>query len=169
MPAGMRRAWIALGGNLGDRESMFAEALKRLAEASGLDIVRGSAIYETPPFGPPGQDRYWNAVIEVRTSLEPPELLGLCLDVENGLGRSREIRWGPRTIDLDLLLFDDLVWETEELILPHPRMTERAFVLRPLADLIPEKRLGNLSVREHLLAVSEEGIERVRDSVLACR
>ncbi|MGE9290943.1 MAG: 2-amino-4-hydroxy-6-hydroxymethyldihydropteridine diphosphokinase, partial [Puniceicoccales bacterium] len=123
----------------------------------------------TPPWGPAGQERYWNAVVEVDTELEPDVLLAACLGVEESLGRVREVRWGPRNIDLDLLLYGDRHWRSDRLVIPHPRMTERAFVLRPLADLIPEREVGGKSILNWLKESSEEGIERVRDSVLSCQ
>jgi 2-amino-4-hydroxy-6-hydroxymethyldihydropteridine diphosphokinase len=169
MPEGMSEAWIALGGNLGDREDHFAHAIKLLGDHSGVSIERGSPVYETPPIGPAGQERYWNAVIEVKTSLDPAYLLASCLEVERKLGRMRDVRWGPRTIDLDVLLFGELVVDDPELTLPHPRLHERAFALRPLADLVPRKSLGGKTVIQWLGEVSEDGMVRVKDSVLACR
>ena len=165
----MSRFWVALGGNLGDREALFARAVKALESHADVELLRGSAVYETPPFGPAGQERYWNAVVEGRTELGPLELLRVCQSIENDLGRTREIRWGPRTMDLDLLLMEDLEYKSEELVLPHPRIEERAFVLRPLCDLIPDWNLAGGAVRECLAGLSEEGIVPVRESILECR
>ncbi len=164
----MSRAWIALGGNQGDRSENFAQALRGLGTLGGVELVRGSPVYETPPMGPPGQDRYWNAVVEVQTSVSPPELLRHCLALENQLGRAREVRWGPRTIDLDILVYEGQEMDDPGLKLPHPGITQRAFVLRPLADLEPDLRIGGRTVLDYLADVSEVGMIRVKDSVLSC-
>lgn len=165
----MRKFWIALGGNLGDRENYFSQALRSLELLEGVRLLRGSAIYETPPVGPAGQDDYWNAVVEGETVRAPLDLLACCQAIENSLGRTRDVRWGARTIDLDLLMMAGVQMSDPALELPHPRIAERAFVLRPLADLIPDGSLEAGTVRECLEGVSEEGIQKVRESVLECR
>lgn len=165
----MNPAWIAFGGNLGDREATFGRALERLAECPGIDIRRGSAVYETPPLGPEGQENYWNAVLEIGTTLGPRELLSRCQGVEEELGRVRAERWGARTVDLDLLLFGEEIREDPDLTIPHPRLHERAFVLRPLAELVPACEVRGRPVRAWLSGVSQDGIRRVRDSLLSCR
>jgi len=131
------RAFLGLGSNLGDRAHYLNEAISALDETL-IKVVATSQIYETEPWGLMDQPLYWNQVIEVETSLKPLELLHVCQDIEHRLGRERKIHWGPRTIDIDLLIYDNIVSESEELILPHPYLEERAFVLAPLREIAPE-------------------------------
>jgi 2-amino-4-hydroxy-6-hydroxymethyldihydropteridine diphosphokinase len=133
-PSVATSAYVALGTNLGDRLEQLRAAVRLLAETDGVDVVRSSRVFETQPVGPP-QPAYLNAVIEVRTTLAPRELLEAAQAVENSLGRERAERWGPRTIDVDILTFDDRTVEEPDLEIPHPRMHERGFVLVPLAEL----------------------------------
>ncbi|MBP1977744.1 2-amino-4-hydroxy-6-hydroxymethyldihydropteridine diphosphokinase [Cohnella thailandensis] len=138
----MHLAYVALGANLGDRESTLRESIRRLGDTDGVEIVRVSNLYETDPVGFTDQPAFLNMAVSLRTSLPPAELLRRLLQVENELGRVRTIRWGPRTVDLDLLLYEGVVLDTQELTLPHPRMQERAFVLVPLQDVwLPESGL----------------------------
>ncbi len=132
-------AYIALGSNLGDRQETIHRALQELREHPQIVVGRVSALHETAPVGgPAGQGPYLNAAAELQTELSPRELLHVLLDVEHQLGRVREERFGPRTLDLDLLLYDDVVQEESDLVLPHPRMHNRLFVLQPLAEIAPE-------------------------------
>ncbi len=131
---------IALGGNLGDRETYLRDA--RAAIAAELEVIAASRVFETPPVGPP-QPSYLNAALLVQTSLAPEEVLARCLAIEQMLGRVRRERWGPRTIDLDLLWADDgdgvaRIVETPTLRLPHPHLSERSFALAPLLDVRPD-------------------------------
>jgi 2-amino-4-hydroxy-6-hydroxymethyldihydropteridine diphosphokinase len=128
------RVYLALGSNLDDRLATLQRAVELLDARPSIDVVRSSRVYETEPVGPP-QPPYLNAVIEVRTDLEPRELLNECLAAEAELGRVRAERWGPRTIDIDVLTYDERQIEDPDLEIPHPRMHERAFVLIPLSDL----------------------------------
>ena len=128
------KAYLALGSNLGDRLENLREAVRLLDETEGVDVVRSSRIYETEPVGPP-QPAYLNAVIEVATSRSPRELLDAGMVVEGALGRVRGERWGPRTIDVDVLTYDELTVDEPDLQIPHPRMHERGFVLVPLGEL----------------------------------
>lgn len=132
-------ALIALGANLGDPRGALAFARRRLA---GLgEVTAASRLYRTAPVGgPPGQPDYLNAALALRTDLGAAELLRALLDVEREAGRVRRERWGPRTLDLDLLGRGDLVLDTPDLVLPHPRLLERAFVLAPLAEVAPRWR-----------------------------
>jgi len=127
-------AYIALGTNIGNRESYLHSALQAIQEKD-IDIIGFSSIYETDPVGYEDQDRFLNMVIKVNTDLQPLDLLEVLQSIEHESGRERKIRWGPRTLDLDILLFNQENIETERLIVPHPRMTERAFVLVPLAEI----------------------------------
>lgn len=130
-------AFIALGSNLGERRDYLDRALAALRQP-GISVQRVSSYYETAPVGgPPGQGTYLNAVAELHTGLPPADLLQALLDVEQSLGRVRRDKDGPRTIDLDLLLYGDLIQNETDLTLPHPRMHERRFVLRPLAEIAP--------------------------------
>jgi 2-amino-4-hydroxy-6-hydroxymethyldihydropteridine diphosphokinase len=132
----MGTAYIALGSNIGDRKASLRQAVDRMAELG--TITKRSSIYETDPVGYFDQPAFLNAVLELETSLEPVELLAKLHQIEHDLGRERSFRNAPRTIDLDLLLFDDLVLTSDQLTIPHPRMHERAFVLVPLSEIAPE-------------------------------
>lgn len=127
-------AYLALGSNLGDRLAALQRAVDLLDARSGIEVLRSSRVYETEPLGPP-QPAYLNAVIEVRTGLEPLALLKECQAVEDELGRVRAERWGPRTIDVDVLTYDEREVAEADLVVPHPRMHERVFVLVPLGEL----------------------------------
>lgn len=144
---GVTTALIAIGSNLGDRSANIERSLSALDALPGIELVRTSTVIETDPVGPTGQGPYLNAAAELRTTLDPFELLKCMLGVEHWLGRarSREQRWGPRTIDLDLLAHGDAVLNTPELTLPHPRLHERDFVLRPLAEIAPDAVIPGLN------------------------
>ncbi len=145
-------AYLALGSNLGDRLETLRRAARLLDARPGIDVARSSRVYETEPVGPP-QPAYLNAVLEVRTELEPRALLDACLVVERELGRVRAERWGPRTLDVDVLTYDDLEVDEPDLVVPHPRMHERGFVLVPLRELDPDPRLpGGRTLAEIRLA-----------------
>jgi 2-amino-4-hydroxy-6-hydroxymethyldihydropteridine diphosphokinase len=135
------RAFLALGSNLGDRRQYLQDAVRRLP-----DVVAVSHVYETDPMGgPPGQGAYLNCVVELRTSRSPRELLGAAQAAEAAAERVRVERWGPRTLDVDVLLVGDEKVDEPDLVVPHPRMWERGFVLVPLADLAPELVVGHLT------------------------
>jgi 2-amino-4-hydroxy-6-hydroxymethyldihydropteridine diphosphokinase len=131
---GSVRAFLGLGSNLGDRLANLQEAVDRLGSVDGIQLVRTSRVYETAPLGPPQPD-YLNAVVEVKTTLSPRELLEACLKVEAAMGRVRGARWGPRVSDVDVLIYDREDIDQPGLTVPHPRMHERAFVLVPLLEL----------------------------------
>ena len=153
-------AHLALGSNLGDRLEMLRRATALLHAAPGLEVLRSSRVYETEPVGPP-QPAYLNAVLEVRTTLEPRDLLDACLGVEADLGRVRAERWGPRTIDVDVLTYDRRTVDEPELKVPHPRMHERAFVLVPLLELDPDPMLPH-GLRASSLRSSPDALTGVR-------
>ena len=134
-------AFLALGSNLGDREGNLQRAVDLLNAEPGIDVVGSSSVWETDPVGGPSQPDYLNAAVRLETDLAPHALLEACQRAEAALGRVREVRWGPRTIDIDVLLVDTLAVDVEDLTIPHPRMTERAFVLFPLLELEPEATL----------------------------
>jgi len=130
-------AYIGLGANLGDPRRQLEEALARLGAAEEVEVLKVSSFYLNPPLGPPEQPWYVNAVAQVRTRLAPQELLRVLQGIEAALGRVRGERWGPRAIDLDLLLYDGEVIAEAQLEVPHPEMHRRAFVLAPLAEIAP--------------------------------
>jgi 2-amino-4-hydroxy-6-hydroxymethyldihydropteridine diphosphokinase len=131
-----RRVFLGLGSNLGDRETAIAQAL-RLLSGRGFTTLRASSTWATEPVGGPPQGVFLNAAVEGETPLAPEELLEACLATERALGRTRGVRNGPRTIDVDLLFFGDVRLERPGLVLPHPRLHERRFVLAPLAEIAP--------------------------------
>jgi 2-amino-4-hydroxy-6-hydroxymethyldihydropteridine diphosphokinase len=131
------KAYIGLGSNLGDREASLRQALEHLAQAPETSVVRASSLYDTEPVGVEDQPHFLNAVAQLETQLTPRQLLWNLMLIERRLGRVRSQRWGPRTLDLDLLLYEDLVLEEDDLQLPHPELTKRSFVLVPLVELEP--------------------------------
>ncbi|PXW88436.1 2-amino-4-hydroxy-6-hydroxymethyldihydropteridine diphosphokinase [Streptohalobacillus salinus] len=130
-------AYIALGSNIEPRVDYLAEAIKQLEADPQVKVIARSSIYETEPVGYTEQSKFLNQVIQIETDYMPEALLETTQAVEQMLGRKRAIRWGPRTIDLDILLFEEIVIDTEQLTVPHPRLQERAFVLVPLSELAP--------------------------------
>ena len=149
------RAYVGVGANLGDREATISRAVALLDEAEGVDVVEASTLVETEPWGPVPQPPFLNGAIGVETELEPSALLEVLLDVERALGRVRDgERWGPRTIDLDLLLYGEIVVDEPGLTVPHPRLVERRFALEPLAELAPDALVpGRGTVSELLEAL----------------
>ena len=149
----MPRAFVALGSNLGDREATILRALAALAAEPGIEVVRVSSLRDTEPVGYLGQPRFLNGAAELETDLEPRELLVRLLEIERALGRTREgPSGGPRTIDLDLLLYGEERIAEAGLQIPHPRMHERAFVLEPLVELDPGLVLPGRGPLKSLLA-----------------
>ena len=144
-------AFIALGSNIGNRYDNITSAIKLLTSHPDIKLVNYSSIYETDPVGYEDQDLFLNMVIEIQTVLSAMELLDICLKTELDLGRKRKIRWGPRTIDLDILTFNQENIETEKLTVPHPRMVERAFVMAPLVEINPDHRIPGVEKPLNLL------------------
>jgi 2-amino-4-hydroxy-6-hydroxymethyldihydropteridine diphosphokinase len=155
------QVFLGLGSNLGNRLDNLGQALAKIAALPDCRLLRTSGFYETRPIGgPPGQENYLNAACQIRTRLFPPELLAATQRTERELGRRREEepeRWGPRRIDIDILLWGDSTLDRPELIVPHPRLTERAFVLAPLAELAPDAThpATGLRIRELLERMAE--------------
>lgn len=135
----MAKAFVGFGTNMGDRNDNICAALESLNLIPNTQVISVSQIYETKPWGYLNQPNFLNGVAEVETSLSPSALLGALLGIEAAMGRIRTIKNGPRVIDLDLLMYDNIHLITDELVLPHPRMMERAFVLKPLIDLNPKE------------------------------
>ena len=144
------KAYIALGSNLGDPDANLNEAIRALDLVPGVKVTKVSGYYVTEPWGYADQPDFTNACCEVETTLSPEALLGVCLGVEAGMGRVRQIKNGPRVIDLDLLLYGEEERHTQELTLPHPRMWEREFVLFPLRELSENGQIGRYPIGELL-------------------
>jgi len=158
-------AWLGLGSNLRQPVERLEEALGRLAALDQVEILASSSFYRTPPWGDDQQDDFINAVVKVETSLDAASLLACTQSIENEMGRQRSgRRWGPRVIDIDLLLYDDLQYRTDDLEIPHPRMHERAFVLVPLCELDRSLDIPGFGAVENLLQqVDCSGIRRLTD------
>lgn len=132
-------AYIALGSNMGRRERNISAALNALETTREIEVVKVSSLFETEPVGgPDDQPLFLNAAAHLRTTLSPERLLALCQHIESSLGRKRDIPWGPRPIDLDILIFQDEIRSSPELMIPHPLLHERRFVLEPLAEIAPD-------------------------------
>lgn len=158
----MATAFLGLGSNLGDRESNIHEAVGRISGQHGIRVVRISSTYETAPVGYTDQPDFLNAVAEIETDLSPEDLLRVILGIEKEMGRVRNIHWGPRVIDIDLLLYDEVTMSTNALTLPHPRMLERAFVIAPLAEIAPGLILSNgCTASEALGKLVEQKVRRL--------
>ncbi|MFT0547135.1 2-amino-4-hydroxy-6-hydroxymethyldihydropteridine diphosphokinase [Allopusillimonas ginsengisoli] len=154
------RAYIGLGANLGDTHTSLRRAIEQLACLPRIQLVRVSPLYSSAPVDSSGPD-YLNAVAEVATSLDAHELLSILLGIERLHGRERPYRNAPRTLDLDLLLYDDQDIDRPDLRVPHPRMHERAFVLRPLADLEPGMKLAQGSLKDLIDACADQVLRRI--------
>jgi 2-amino-4-hydroxy-6-hydroxymethyldihydropteridine diphosphokinase len=155
------RAFLSLGSNLGDRQATLLAALDAL-DRGGARIIRRSSLYETGPVGKIDQPRFLNLVVEVATDLTPADLLALCQSVERELGRVRKERWGPRTLDIDILLYDRLTMQTPSLTIPHPEMTRRRFVLEPLLEIAPGASLPDGKRLDVFLAdVADQDVRRL--------
>lgn len=158
----MAIAYLSLGANLGDRKAMLEAALRRLEASGQLRVVTASSVYETEPIGYAEQPWFYNLAAEIETDLDPDELLTLTKQVERELNRTREIHWGPRTIDIDILLYDDLVTNGNRLTLPHPEMVGRRFVLEPLVEIAPDLKLPDgRRIADLLPSVSTQEVRKV--------
>jgi 2-amino-4-hydroxy-6-hydroxymethyldihydropteridine diphosphokinase len=148
-------AYIALGANLGDARAALRQAMQAMAALPGVALVRSSSLYRTAPVESIGPD-YLNAVVEISTTLAPPDLLAALQAIEQAAGRERPYRNAPRTLDLDILLYDELTLDSPALTIPHPRMDQRAFVLVPLAEIAPQRVSA-----QQLQAVQDQAITRL--------
>ena len=159
---------IALGGNVGDVRATFQKAIAHICGMAQAALLARSSDYATPPWGEERQARFVNACIEIETDLDPHALLFTLHKIEKKFGRdrARETRWGPRTLDLDVIAYDDVALQTPDLTLPHPRLFERAFVLVPLMEIVPERLIAGRSLKDALAALSTDGIERLPDPAL---
>jgi 2-amino-4-hydroxy-6-hydroxymethyldihydropteridine diphosphokinase len=161
----MAQALIALGGNVGDVRATFRKAIANICGMTQAALLARSSDYTTPPWGDVDQAPFVNACIEIDTPLDPHALLFALQKIEAKFGRDRshERHWGPRTLDLDLIAYDDVSLDRPELTLPHPRLFERAFVLVPLVEIAPDRVIGGRSVTAALSELSRDGIERLPD------
>ena len=159
----MPEALIAFGGNVGDVRDTLERAIARLCDGKAVQLLARSSDYLTPPWGVIDQPPFVNCAISVSTALAPRALLSRAQVVEAYFGRDRtkETKWGPRTLDIDLLVYDDIVMATPELTLPHPRLLERAFVLLPLADIAPDRVIAGRHVKDALAKVDLRGNEKL--------
>src|ERR1041385_7249377 len=159
----MAEALLGLGGNVGDVRATLDEAITRFADGQAVKLTARSSDYSTPPWGVTDQPPFINCAIAVETALSPRALLTRALDVERALGRdrSREQRWGPRAIDIDLLAYGDAVIAEADLTLPHPRLFERAFVLVPLAEIVPDRMIAGRRVKDAAEGADKAGIHRL--------
>ena len=154
-------AYVGLGSNLGNRTGRLAEGLRRLGDDPAVTVVAMSSIYETAPVGVTDQPAFLNCVAELRVTCAARELLQRCLQIEVGMGRVRCERWGPRNIDIDVLFFGGQRIEEPDLILPHPRLAERQFVLVPLAEIAPDQRLPDGRTAAEAADPTAEGIRKL--------
>ena len=159
----MAEALVALGGNLGNVRDTLDRAVAMLCDGATVRLVARSSDYRTPPWGVKDQPPFVNLAIAVETRLTPHALLARAQAVEHALGRARaqERRWGPRPVDIDIIAYDDLAVDEPDLTLPHPRLFERAFVLVPLAEIAPERRIAGIKVRDALARVDAKGVEKL--------
>lgn len=159
----MPRAYLGLGGNMGNPMENISEALRLLQEGDRVIVERISSYYETAPVGYEQQAWFMNIVAEIQTDLEPYALLALCNEVEKKLKRERNLRWGPRTIDIDILLYEDFESNTDKLTIPHPRMVDRAFVMIPLQEVAPDMILQGKSIEEIVRNLSNQEIRKLEN------
>ena len=152
---------LAFGGNLGDTRVLFAEARQMIEQRDIGRIVAMSSLWATPPWGLVEQPDFINACAILVTPLAPHGLLDALKQIERDLGRAPSVRWGPRALDIDILFYDDVTMRDEFLELPHPRMLERAFVLAPLAEIVPDRVIAGRTVRDALAQVDRTGIKRL--------
>jgi 2-amino-4-hydroxy-6-hydroxymethyldihydropteridine diphosphokinase len=159
-----RRTVLSLGSNLGDRLDNLQEAIDALFDAPGLDFIALSPVYETKPVGGPEQGDFLNVVIVANSRVAPESLLERVLAIEDAMGRTRTVRWGPRTLDIDIVIMGDVTSDDPDLLLPHPRARERAFVLRPWSDIEPEATLpGQGRLADLLPGVADQELRRRDD------
>lgn len=153
-------ATLGLGGNLGDPVAAFAAALARLRDHTAVELKRTSSVWRTAPWGKLDQPEFRNMAVLIETSLSADDLLALCLAIERESGRERRERWGPRTLDIDILTYGEEAIERPGLQVPHPRIAERAFVLAPLAEIAPELVIGGQPVASLRAASDRDGVKK---------
>lgn len=156
----MTEVFLGLGSNVGDREAQLKAAINLLDEQQGIEVIKVSSFYETAPVGYVDQPDFLNLCIKIETELSPHEVLERGLAIEQQLHRVRKERWGPRTLDIDILLYGDEIIETKDLSIPHPRMTERAFVLIPLQEIAPDKVEPRTQKKIKEITVPDETVKK---------
>ncbi len=155
----MSSIYLSLGTNMGDRKINLKEAINLIKSFENTKIVKISKVYETKPWGYTNQENFLNICLKVESNLNPYTLLKKCQDAEKKLKRERTIRWGPRTIDIDILVYDDIICKDENLILPHPRIQERAFVLVPLMDIDEDLKIKGKTIKDWIKEVDAEEVK----------
>lgn len=159
-------AYLGLGSNLGDREGYLNSAIHQLDFHKEIEVTKTSKVYETDPFGYEDQGMFLNMVVEVKTSLSPRALLKYCNHIESNLLRQRDVKWGPRTIDVDILTYEDYTSDEEILTLPHPGVTQRAFVLLPLKDVVEaDFSINGKNIDEMIFDVDQSSVRLYKDSL----
>ena len=160
----MPEALVALGGNIGNVRQTLEQAIAQFCDGSTVTLLARSSDYKTPPWGVEDQPAFVNCAIAVSTALSPHELLKRGQATERAFGRDRanERRWGPRTLDIDLIAYDNVTVDEPELTLPHPRLFERAFVLVPLAEIAPDRIIAGMRIRDGLAKLDQTGIEKLQ-------
>ena len=154
-----KKAFIGIGTNIGDRKENLIRTIKLLGKNGKTIIKKVSSIYETAPLGYLDQASFLNIVVEIETDLDPFELMVFTASIEKAMGRERIIKWGPRIIDLDILLYENEEIKTENLIIPHPRIEERAFVMVPLMEIAPEVLLNGLPLEKYINAIEGQEVK----------
>lgn len=160
----MNIVYIGIGTNIGDRMKNINDAIDALDHLPDTKVTKVSPVYETEPWGYTQQDNFYNVCAEVKTTLSPNGILGACLGIEAALGRKRTFKYAPRIIDIDVLLYNDLKLNTEELTVPHPRMTQRAFVLVPLKDVFPSLKTGETDLNPAYENCDKTGVEKIKNT-----
>ncbi len=157
----MHKAYLSLGSNIGERRKHLEMAVEILRESEGVEVTGVSSFFETDPWGFEDQEAFLNIAVAVKTILEPLVLLELCQHIEKELKRVRLVHWGPRTIDVDILTYEEYTSQSAELTVPHARMTERGFVLVPLAELAPDLIVNGKTISDWLSEVDQTGIRKI--------
>ncbi|ABR48322.1 2-amino-4-hydroxy-6-hydroxymethyldihydropteridine pyrophosphokinase [Alkaliphilus metalliredigens QYMF] len=157
----MAKVYLGLGSNMGDKKNYIDEAIQMLKQHECFTVTKISSYYETDPVGYEDQDVFLNVVVEGDTTLTPYYLLGYCNGIEEALNRKRLIRWGPRTIDVDILLYENFTSRKKKLTVPHPRMTERAFVIIPLHEIASNITIGGNAIKNIIKILEDQGIRKV--------
>lgn len=158
-----QRVYLSLGSNEGDKRAYLKEALKRIGSLERTRLLKISSLYETAPWGGVEQDNFYNLVLELETQLEPLELLDKTQEIELELGRTRLVHWGPRTLDIDILIFGELELDLDLLKIPHAHMLKRRFVMEPLAEIAPELEIYGRLSGDYLEELIHEDLEKIGD------
>lgn len=159
----MNKAYLGIGSNIGNKELNIKKAIELMSKDTNIEVIKSSSYYKTEPVGYKEQDWFVNVVIKISTVHEPYELLEVCNNIEKKLKRERLIRWGPRTIDIDILIYKNIVLEEDKLTIPHPRMKERAFVMVPLYEIEPEMRIQDEHISLIINKIEKKGVKKLYD------